>query len=67
MTYDELLQYALNDLRKLLDFERDRYKRWLIARIIRNIEDGVLTFEEALTEAKMIGVRNPSFDGDMVG
>ncbi len=67
MTYDQLLQQALDDLRRLLDFETHRYKRWLIARIMRNVEDGTLTFEEALIEAKMIGLRNPAFDGDMVG
>jgi hypothetical protein len=67
MTYDELLQRALDDLQRLQGLERDRYKRWLIARIMRNVEDGALTFEDALEEAKMIGVRNPAFDGDMVG
>ncbi|NJO85136.1 MAG: hypothetical protein HC828_21930 [Blastochloris sp.] len=31
------------------------------------LNDGLVEVHEAIDEAKNIGVRNPSFDGDMVG
>jgi hypothetical protein len=30
-------------------------------------QDAKVDYEELIEEAKMIGVRNPAFDGDMVG
>lgn len=36
-------------------------------RLITDMERGIIGIEDAITEAKRIGYRNPAFDGDMVG
>ncbi len=36
-------------------------------RLITRLEAGIADYEEQLQIAKMIGDRNPEFDGDMVG
>jgi hypothetical protein len=47
--------------------EKDKAKKeelWDMAKLLGKGED---LYEEWIQEAKMIGVRNPAFDGDMVG
>jgi hypothetical protein len=39
----------------------------LVKRMIDNTEYGIEAHREEVTEAKNIGVRNPAFEGDMVG
>lgn len=34
---------------------------------LENIDLGTYVYEQRIEESKMIGVRNPAFDGDMVG
>src|SRR5689334_18877903 len=56
------LDAALNNLRLYLKKEREGYKRLRLLDIISDLELGIISADEAIEEAKMIGVRNPSFD-----
>ena len=61
------LTAALSNLRLYLKNEREGYKRLRLLDILSDLELGIISADEAIEEAKMIGVRNPAFDGDMVG
>ncbi|HEX2907760.1 MAG TPA: hypothetical protein VHO69_12905 [Phototrophicaceae bacterium] len=61
------LERAKSALRRLLQHEKDAQKRYDIENIIESINRGIYTYEQAIRAAKMIGLRNPSFDGDEVG
>ncbi len=61
------LDIALENLKIYLKMEREGYKRLRLLNILSDLELGMISAEEAIEEAKMIGVRNPAFDGDMVG
>jgi hypothetical protein len=61
------LTLALENLKTYLKLEREGYKRLRLLNILSDLELGMISAEEAIEEAKMIGVRNPAFDGDMVG
>jgi hypothetical protein len=61
------LDSALNNLRLYLKKEREGYKRLRLLDILADLELGIISADEAIEEAKMIGVRNPAFEGDMVG
>jgi hypothetical protein len=67
MQHDELSRKALARLYYLRNSEKDQHRRWLLQRTIEDVEDAKISADEAIEEAKMIGVRNPAFDGDMVG
>jgi hypothetical protein len=67
MDYDEFLQHALDDLNHLVSLEKDERKRWWMVNIISDIEEGKVRADELVEELKMIHLRNPAFDGDMVG
>lgn len=54
-------------LRRMRQHESDRKKRDDIDDILDQIDRGIYTYEKWIDEAKMIGVRNPSFDGDYIG
>jgi hypothetical protein len=61
------LALALENLKIYLKLEREGYKRLRLLNILSDLELGMISAEEAIEEAKMIGVRNPAYDGDMVG
>jgi hypothetical protein len=61
------LATALENLRIYLKLEREGYKRLRLLNILSDLELGIISADEAIEEAKMIGVRNPAYDGDMVG
>lgn len=61
------LSTALENLRIYLKLEREGYKRLRLLNILSDLELGMISADEAIEEAKMIGVRNPAYDGDMVG
>ncbi len=67
MDHRELSDKAIARLYYLRNSEKDRHRRWLLQRTIEDVEDARISADEAIEEAKMIGVRNPAFDGDMVG
>jgi len=54
-------------LRRMRQLETDRKKREDIDDILDQIDRGIYSYEKWIDEAKMIGVRNPSFDGDYIG
>jgi uncharacterized membrane protein len=58
----ELVKFR-NDLKKVgaIDVAKK------IDNLIFHLDEGVTLAEEAVTEAKMLGLRNPAFDGDYVG
>ncbi|MBZ0281784.1 MAG: hypothetical protein K8L97_13680 [Anaerolineae bacterium] len=61
------LDTTLQGLRNFLRMERDSSKRAYLETLIDKLRKGIRHAEEKERDAKMIGVRNPSFDGDMVG
>jgi hypothetical protein len=67
MEHRERLDKALARLYFLRSSEKDGHRRWLLQRTIEDVEDARISADEAIEQAKMIGVRNPAFDGDMVG
>ncbi len=58
---------AKSALRGMLKTEKDPKKRDDIYSILKDIDRGIFSYEEAIEAAKMIGVRNPAFDGDYIG
>lgn len=63
---------AMNDLiRRLTLLLNDRAlsaeQRRTLSRILASAHEARITYEEAIEEAKAIGIRNPGFDGDEVG
>jgi hypothetical protein len=67
MSRNRHLQLAKSGLRNLLRHEKDAAKRNYIQNIIGDIDRGVMTYEQWIKDAKMIGFRNPSFDDDSIG
>lgn len=59
--------YAKKVLRRMRQLEEDDRKLKDIDSVLWGIDKGVHTYEDWIQDAKMIGVRNPSFDGDYVG
>jgi hypothetical protein len=58
---------VLRGLRKLLKEETDPARRTFIKTLIEDMEAGNALNERQIRAAKMIGVRNPFFDGDLIG
>jgi len=65
--YKWRLENVLSRLRALYRMETDRAKREFIRVTIEDQQMGIRAVEKDIQDAKMIGVRNPSFDGDMIG
>jgi hypothetical protein len=61
------LSYAKRILRRMLQHEKDVQKRQDIQDSLWAIDRGIFTYEQWITDAKMIGLRNPAFDGDFIG
>ncbi len=61
------LQAVLRGLRNLRGMEHERAKRAYIDSLIDDQRAGMAFVEQQIEETKMIGVRNPAFDGDRVG
>jgi hypothetical protein len=65
--YRGYFERALEKLYQMLaEAENDTDRREYI-KLIDNVERGLVEVEDAIREAKNIGVRHPDFDGDMVG
>jgi hypothetical protein len=60
-------QHVLVRLRDLRRIERDKAKRAYLDALINDQQDALEHYSDEIREAKMIGVRNPSFDGDYIG
>jgi hypothetical protein len=58
---------ARRSLRKLMDAESDSFKRKFIHDTLDDINRGAFTYEQWILDAKMIGIRNPAFEGDYIG
>ncbi len=54
-------------LRRMSQLEKDPQKKQDLNDALDQIDRGIYSYEQWIQDAKMIGVRNPSFDGDMVG
>jgi hypothetical protein len=54
-------------LYSLLRNEKDKDKRGYIRGLLDDLRRGVMAAERQMFAAKMIGWRNPAFDGDYVG
>lgn len=61
------MNFATNELEKLIWEEKDLKKKARMQMILGHMTMGVVTYEEEIELAKMIGVRNPDFDGDLMG
>lgn len=61
------LESVLRGLRKLRKAEKDPTKREFIKTLIDNQESGIDLTNRQIYAAKMIGVRNPAYDGDYIG
>jgi hypothetical protein len=59
--------YAKRVLRRMRQAEKDPQKKQDFSDVLRAIDKGIYSYEEWLQEAKMLAIRNPAFDGDMVG
>lgn len=64
---NKYLMWAKNTPHRMHKLEKDPQKRRDLDDVMRDIDKGVFLYEEWIQEAKMIGIRNPAFDGDMVG
>jgi hypothetical protein len=64
---NRFLKHVLSGLRDMQRMERSRAKREFIDVLIEDQKAGMDMIDSQLFAAKMIGVRNPAFDGDMVG
>jgi hypothetical protein len=60
-------QNVLVRLRDLRRIEREKAKRAYLDALINDQQDALEHYGDEIREAKMIGVRNPSFDGDYIG
>jgi hypothetical protein len=58
---------VLRGLRNLIKIERDKAKRAYLNSLVDDQLAGNDLNEERIAAAKMLGVRNPAFDGDYVG
>lgn len=58
---------VLGGLKKLHSMEKDRATRAYIDALIEDQKAGINSVSGEIQAAKMIGVRNPAFDGDYVG
>lgn len=61
------LESAKSALRRIRKHTRDSAVRDEITSVIGDIDRGSYTYEQTIRDAKMIGVRNPAFDGDYIG
>jgi hypothetical protein len=67
MSSKTCFQNVLVRLRDLRRIERDKAKRAYLDALINDQQDALEHYGDEIREAKMIGVRNPSFDGDYIG
>lgn len=67
MSSNSWMNYATSELEKLIWEEKDLKKKGRMQMILGHITMGVVTYEEEVEIAKMIGARNPEFPGDLVG
>ncbi len=58
---------VLRGLRKLYKTEVDQARRAFLKTLIEDMEAGNILTEKQIYAAKMIGIRNPAFDGDLIG
>lgn len=61
------LESAKTTARKIRRSLVNKEDKRLIDDLIDDIDKGIFIDEQRIQEAKMIGLRNPSFDGDMIG
>jgi hypothetical protein len=61
------LERVLRSLYYLARREEDPEKRALLWQLIERQKYGISNADDLIAEAKMIGVRNPAFEGDMIG
>lgn len=64
---NKYLDAALYNLRLYLKREQDGSKRMCLLHILSDLELGMINAHDAIKEAKLLGVRHPSYDGEMVG
>lgn len=67
MNSNSWMDFAVSELEKLIWEEKDLKKKARMQMILGHMSMGIVTYEEEVELAKMIGVRNPDFDGDMMG
>jgi hypothetical protein len=61
------LARAKRILRKLIQYEKDPLKRSDLRDALSQMEQRVYSYEQWIKDAKMMGIRNPAFDGDEIG
>jgi hypothetical protein len=67
MTNNSWMNFASGELEKLTWEEKDLRKKARMQMILGHLTMGIVTYEEEIELAKMIGARNPEFPGDLVG
>jgi hypothetical protein len=65
--YEYFLGWVIRELNRWKDRLTDSDDLEMVDELIEAIEDSLVSVEEAIEAAKMIGVRNPAFEGDEVG
>jgi hypothetical protein len=58
---------VMRGLQNLLRMETDKYKKIVILELIEDMKAGNASVQQQLWAAKMLGLRNPDFDGDYIG
>lgn len=64
---NDYLRLSKSILRELKQTEKDKSRKAALDDAMFYIDRGAVLDDMRIQEAKMIGVRNPAFDGDMVG
>jgi hypothetical protein len=64
---NQFLKHVLSGLRDLFQMEHSRARKEFIKSLIEDQKSGMDMVDSQIFAAKMIGVRNPAFDGDMIG
>lgn len=64
---DRYMERAKAVMRRLIRHESDPVKKEDMKDVVDDLNMSIWVTEQRILDAKMIGVRNPSFDGDEVG
>lgn len=61
------IKTVITELKKMREYQVTKEGLSKIDWLITNLEMGIGDYEDLLVEAKRIGLRNPAFEGDMIG
>jgi len=67
MSNNKYMRFAQGTLRRMRGYIQDPQMKRDVNDVLNDLRRADFIYEKMIEDAKMIGVRNPAFDGDMIG